>query len=375
MLKVLHVPNYYKPHIGGIEQTCHDIVDALDGQVLQKVICFSEDKKTKHQVIDGVDVVKCGVWKKIMSQSISFAYKKELKKILKEFHPDIMVVHFPNPFVIHYILKLSKKMNIQMMVWYHTDIVKQKLVGWFFKGQTRRILKRSSQIICTSALYSKASVSLKNFQSKITIIPSCINEKRLKMTEEAKEKAEEIKRNYADKVIVFAVGRHVEYKGLRYLIEASKDLDDSYKIFIAGQGPLTPELKELASKDSKITFLGRLDDLTLNAWFSAMDIYAFPSITKNEAFGLSLAEAMYFHHPAITFTIPGSGVNFVSLHKVTGIEVENRNAKALAVAIEKLGKDEAIRKQYGENAYQRVEENFTFEQFKRNVLDFFKDKL
>ena len=27
MLKVLHVPNYYKPHIGGIEQTCHDIVE------------------------------------------------------------------------------------------------------------------------------------------------------------------------------------------------------------------------------------------------------------------------------------------------------------------------------------------------------------
>lgn len=76
MLKVLHVPNYYKPHIGGIEQTCHDIVDALDGQVLQKVICFSEDKTTKHQAIDGVDVVKCGVWKKLCHSLYPLLLKK-----------------------------------------------------------------------------------------------------------------------------------------------------------------------------------------------------------------------------------------------------------------------------------------------------------
>lgn len=45
----------------------------------------------------------------MMSQSISFSYKKELKKILKDFNPDYMIVHFPNPFVIHYILKLIKR--------------------------------------------------------------------------------------------------------------------------------------------------------------------------------------------------------------------------------------------------------------------------
>ena len=47
MKKILHIPNYYKPHIGGIEQTCHDIVEALAGEYEQKVICFSEDKNTK----------------------------------------------------------------------------------------------------------------------------------------------------------------------------------------------------------------------------------------------------------------------------------------------------------------------------------------
>lgn len=370
MLKVLHVPNYYKPHIGGIEQTCHDIVESLKDQVLQKVICFSEDKKTKYQIIDDIDVVKCGVWKKMMSQSISFSYKKELKKILKDFNPDYMIVHFPNPFVIHYILKLIKRKRTKLLVWYHADIVKQKIVGWFFKGQTKRLLSKAEHIICTSPLYSEASDSLKKFQDKITIIPSCINEERLRITEEVKVKAEAIRNDNLGKTIIFAVGRHVEYKGLTYLIEASKYLNDSYAIYIAGQGPMTEELKKQAKDDFKISFLGKIDDVSLNAWYLAMDIYAFPSITKNEAFGLSLAEAMYFAHPAVTFTILGSGVNYVCLNKETGLEVENKNAKAFAKALNQFGLDATLRNEYGAAARKRVEDNFTFDKFKLNVLTF-----
>ncbi|MDE5566080.1 MAG: glycosyltransferase [Anaeroplasmataceae bacterium] len=372
MERVLHIPNYYKPHIGGIEQTCHDIVESLKFQCQQKVICFSEDKTTKHENIDGVEVVKCGVWKKILSQSISFSFKKELKKLLKEFQPECIILHFPNPFVEHYVLKLTKKLNIKLVVWYHTDIIKQKFVRLFFKGQTKRILKKSSQIVCTSPIYPKFSDSLKNFGNKVTVIPSCINEARLAVDDSTLEYAQTIRKENQDKIIVFAIGRHVTYKGLTYLVEASKYLDDRYQIYIAGSGPLTKELKAQAKGDEKIKFLGKIDDITLKAYFYAMDIYAFPSITKNEAFGLSLAEGMYFNHPAVTFEIPGSGVNYVSLAGITGIEVENRNVKAFAEAIDKLGSDEDLRKAYGLAANQRVKDNFTFEKFKGNIIDFFK---
>ena len=62
-------------------------------------------------------------------------------------------------------------------------------------------------------------------------------------------------------------------------------------------------------------------------------MFCFPSISKNEAFGLALAEGMYYEKPAVTFTIPGSGVNYVSLNRVTGIEVENRNVEKYADAM------------------------------------------
>lgn len=100
-------------------------------------------------------------------------------------------------------------------------------------------------------------------------------------------------------------------------------------IYITGTGELTEKLHEEANDDKKVVFTGRIDDMELKALILASDIFCFPSITKNEAFGLALAEGMYYGKPAVTFTIPGSGVNYVSINGETGIEVENRNVKSM----------------------------------------------
>ncbi|MBP5242939.1 MAG: glycosyltransferase, partial [Clostridia bacterium] len=181
------------------------------------------------------------------------------------------------------------------------------------------------------------------------------------------DRAEEIKAENADKIICYAMGRHVPYKGIEYLVRASKLLDDKFSVYIGGQGPLTESLKELAQGDDKVHFLGRVSDEEATAYMLACDIFCFPSITKNEAFGIALAEAMYFSNPAVTFTIDGSGVYYVSLDGVTGIEAENGNVEKYAQALQTLAKDESLRQKYGEAAKQRVLDNFTFEKFKENV--------
>lgn len=372
MEKILHIPNYYKPHIGGIEQTCHDIVDSLQGVYEQQVLCFSEDKTTKHETIDGVRTTKCGVWKKILSQSISFSYKKEMKRIICEFKPDIVIFHYPNPFVSHYLLKYLKKKKIQLIVWYHMDIVKQKVIRKFFELQTKKLLKLASKIVCTSPIYQQKSKNLLMFKDKVSVIPSCINEERLVLSPDDLKQSELLKGQYQDKIIVFCFGRHVKYKGITYLVEAAQYLTDEYAVLIGGEGPLTEDLKKQASNDFKIHFLGKISDSQLKAYLNIMDIYAFPSITKNEAFGLSLAEGMYFSHPAITFTIEGSGVNYVSLNQQTGIEVENKNAKQFAEAIMELGKNVELRTKYGKAAQKRVQDNFLLKQFKESVQNLLK---
>lgn len=365
-MKILQISNYYKPHIGGIEQTSHDISDSLKKMNDTMVLCFSEDKKDKDENIDGVRVIKCGVNVKVSSQAISTSYGKKLKMVLNEFKPDIVIFHFPNPFVSHYLLKYKKR-NFKLVVWFHADIVNQKILGKFFISQTTKLLKRADKIICTSPNYRDESKTLLNFKAKTQVIASCINEKRLIKTDSTNKKAIEIKNNYLNKTIVFAIGRHVKYKGLTYLIESAKYLDDSYQVLIAGSGPLTNELKEQGKGLNNVQFLGRISDEDIVSYLSATNIYAFPSITKNEAFGISLAEAMYFGLPCVTFKIPGSGVNYVSLNNVTGIEVENSNSEAFAKAIIKLANDKQLANKLGQEAKTRVTNLFTFDTFSQNL--------
>ena len=114
-------------------------------------------------------------------------------------------------------------------------------------------------------------------------------------------------------------------------------------------------------------FLGRVSDLDLKAYLCACDIFCFPSVTKNEAFGIALAEAMSFAKPAVTFTIEGSGVNYVSLDKVTGIECPNGDVEAYAAAIRTLAEDEELRRRCGIAARERVQALFTQEKFAEHV--------
>ena len=57
MKKILHIPNYYPPHHGGIEDVCYNIVrNTVDAE--QKVICFSDNKKAANDNIEGIEVTR-----------------------------------------------------------------------------------------------------------------------------------------------------------------------------------------------------------------------------------------------------------------------------------------------------------------------------
>ncbi len=366
-MKILHISNYYYPHIGGIEQVAKDCAGALKEENEQRVVCFNHEKGNEQSDIDGVPVIRAGCFAKVSSQSLSFHYRKILKRQFKEFRPDLVIFHYPNPFVAHFLLPLLKKYPCKLIVWWHLDITKQKLLGKLFIGQSKRLLKRAETVVATSPNYIEGSAFLSNVRGKCRVIPCCANSERIRAGEAEQAEAEQIRNRYLGKTILLTVGRHVPYKGLEYLIQASALLDDSYVVLIGGTGPLTNDLKNLAARDQKIVFLGRVPDKQLKAYLLACDIYCFPSITKNEAFGIALAEAMAFGKPSVTFTIPGSGVNYVSLNNVTGIEVENANATAYVEGIKKLAANKELRMQYGTAAKQRVENLFTEKAFSESV--------
>ena len=371
MKKILHISKYYYPFSGGTEQIARDVVLALKGEYEQKVIAFNDGKEDKLDIVDGIEVTKCGCFTKIAAQSLSVSYGKHLHKVMKEFNPDIVVFHYPNPFVTALLLRELKNTKAKLVVYWHLDIVRQKYLKLLFAPQNRSLLARADKVIATSPNYIEGSKWLQSVKEKCIVVPNCINVERMTITPEIEKRAAEIRKENKDKTICVAVGRHTEYKGFTYLVQASKLLDDKFRIFITGKGELTEKLHEEAKGDTKITFTGRIDDVELKALILASDIFCFPSITKNEAFGLALAEGMYYKKPAVTFTIPGSGVNYVSLDKVTGIEVENSNVEKYADAMRILSKNKELRLKYGKAGKERVENNFLSTQFCNNIKELF----
>ncbi|MGI8254382.1 glycosyltransferase [Blautia difficilis] len=371
MKKILHISKYYYPFSGGTEQIARDVVLALKGEYEQKVIAFNDGKDDRTDTVDGIEVIKCGCFVKIAAQSLSTSYGKHLHQVMKDFQPDIVVFHYPNPFVAALLLRELKTTKAKLVVYWHLDIIRQKYLRILFAPQNRRLLECAAKVIATSPNYIEGSQWLQSVKEKCVVVPNCINVERMSVTDDIQKRAEEIRAKNSGKTICVAVGRHTEYKGFTYLIQASKLLDGRFVIYITGTGELTEKLHEEANDDKKVVFTGQIDDMELKALILASDIFCFPSITKNEAFGLALAEGMYCGKPAVTFTIPGSGVNYVSINGETGIEVENRNAKKYAEAMKKLADDAELREKYGDAGRKRVEENFLSTQFCENARRMF----
>ena len=371
MKKILPISKYYYPFFGGTEQIARDVVLALKGEYEQKVIAFNDGKDDRTDTVDGIEVIKCGCFAKIAAQSLSTSYGKHLHQVMKDFQPDIVVFHYPNPFVAALLLRELKTTKAKLVVYWHLDIIRQKYLRVLFASQNRRLLECAVKVIATSPNYIEGSQWLQSVKEKCVVVPNCINVERMSVTDDIQKRAEEIRTKNSGKTICVAVGRHTEYKGFTYLIQASKLLDGRFLIYITGTGELTEKLHEEANDDKKVVFTGRIDDMELKALILASDIFCFPSITKNEAFGLALAEGMYYGKPAVTFTIPGSGVNYVSINGETGIEVENRNVKKYAEAMKKLADDAELREKYGDAGRKRVEENFLSTQFCENARRMF----
>ena len=287
--RVLHISKYYYPYLGGTESVCQDIVEGLK-EYENRVICFNDSNRTVCCEINGIQILRIGCFMKVASQSCSLFYYYYLKRNIQSWQPDIIHFHHPNPFVAFLLVRLIPA-NTKLIVHWHLDITKQKYIYPLVKRNERRLLERADSVIVTSPQYRDASLPLKPFLQKVKVVANGINIHRFDLQCNDEMRIKDIHKKYHYKRLIFFVGRHVEYKGLRYLIEAEKYVTTDCHIVIAGQGPLTEELKAKANL-GRVSFVGRLSNDDLRCYLHAADVFAFPSITKNEAFGLALAEAM-----------------------------------------------------------------------------------
>ena len=108
-----------------------------------------------------------------------------------------------------------------------------------------------------------------------------------------------------DSYILF-LGRLVPEKGIRYLVEAFKNVKTDKKLVIAGGSSDTDsfmaELKKLANGDDRILFTGFVQGAMLDELYSNAYIYTLPS--DLEGMPLSLLEAMSYGNCCLVSDIP-----------------------------------------------------------------------
>ena len=360
MKTILHISKYYYPYNGGIEAVTRQLTEGMS-DYRNVVICFSTDRETVEELINGVKVYRIGIQTTVLSQAIALGYGKKLRKLMKQYQPDLVHLHAPNPFVYPLVLRALPKQTMLVLHW-HSDILSKGLFYHLIKPLENQILHRADLVLSTSPVYSEFSPQLRKVHNKVRVLPNGVMTDDLALRPGDDKRIAKIKQTYNGKPLVLFVGRHIPYKGIEHLIRAERYIKQDVQILIAGTGPATEYYRRLAMESDRITFLGRLSTNDVRCYLWAADIFAFPSVSKAEAFGVALAEAMYCEAVPVTFTIPGSGVNWVSVNGETGIEVPLADAVAFAKAVDTLVADTKLREQYAHAAKSRVEKMFTDEQ-------------
>lgn len=108
----------------------------------------------------------------------------------------------------------------------------------------------------------------------------------------------------SERPTVFFLGRHEERKGLAVLLDALDHLPPGARVWVASDGPQTPELQARTAGDERVEWLGRISDVEKAQRLRGADVFCAPSL-GGESFGVVLLEAMAAGTPIVATEIPG----------------------------------------------------------------------
>ncbi len=168
----------------------------------------------------------------------------------------------------------------------------------------------------------------------------------------------------SDDQILLGVGRLVDKKGFRYLLDAAPDLMKDHpkvRLVIGGGGDLEDELKAQAAQlgiAHRTTFTGDLAHHEVLALIAAADIFVMPSVRDDQGnidgLPIVVLEAMAAARPLVASDL--TGIPLAVTHGETGLLVAERDVPGLRGALESLLINSDRRRQMGEAARRRIEQ-------------------
>ena len=214
---------------------------------------------------------------------------------------DVVHIHAEGPAFFCWLPKLFGKKVIVTVHGLDWDREKWKhgFGSKYIRWGERNAVKFADEIIVLSK--GVQDYFQKTYGRKTVFIPNGVNRPEIRG-------AEMIREAYGlekDAYILF-LGRLVPEKGLRYLIQAFRQVKTDKKLVIAGGASDTEEfaeeLRALAKGDDRILFTGFIQGQKLEALFSNAYVYTLPS--DLEGMPLSLLEAMSYGNACLVSDIP-----------------------------------------------------------------------
>lgn len=178
------------------------------------------------------------------------------------------------------------------------------------------------------------------------------------------------------------VGRLEKRKGIGELLEVAPRLlaaHPSLTITIVGDDtlpsergrPYKAEFLEAHAGESfldRVRFAGKVPEAALYGHYAACDVFVSPS--HYESFGLIFVEAMIFGKPVVGCDV--GGMPEVIEDGRCGLLAKPGDAASLHDCLDRLLRDEALRRRLGERARRCFEEKFTSERMGRSAESFFR---
>ena len=356
MLKVLCFGRLHGGSYGGMERHVESLIVGLQGNVQFVNLVPSRDGAAREHRLGESRVYEVRSFGLGTNAPLSPSMPWRARRLHREWQFDLAHLHFPDP--MSHAAALALPRSLPLVISWHSDIVRQKRLAALYRPFLDRILRRAAAVVVGTPAHFRSSqvLSAAGVGSKVVQVPYGVDFSRFDRPGPA---AMEIRQRFGER-LVFALGRHVYYKGFEFLIDAMARLPDA-RLLLGGEGPLTGELRRRAHErgvSARVHFLGRVPDEALPDHYHAADAFCMPSVAPSEAFGLVQVEAMACAKPVVCCELH-NGVTYVNRHEETGLVVPPRDADALAAALRRLLDDAALRRRLGEAASRRVRAEFS----------------
>ncbi len=309
-LRVLQLGKQYFPHTGGIEATMQQIAEGIQGEVESFVLVAQERGRAYTKVVRGVPVYYAKSLGVVASLPISWDLVRYLCKHAAEYD----VIHLHMPFPLGDLACFLSGFKGKLILYWHSDIVRQKKSMVFYKPLMNWTLKRADAIAIATQENIDGSPYVKPFENKCVLIPFGLRKEWDEKSDRYWIKRTDISEEENSGVLrLLFIGRFVYYKGCDILISAMEKIKTEFledmkdiRLTMVGSGVLEEELKQRVQNsglNENVEFVGKISDDMLEEEIRQCQVLVFPSIANSEAFGLVQLEAMAFGKPVINTSL------------------------------------------------------------------------